>query len=94
MYIHNVYTVDDILSQILNVARKHFGTGGDLRISFTLPPLVFAAYKLITEYHSLKEKVRNTGSGQCAIFSVYHSAPVISFPPSLTCFSPLCFTTG
>ena len=31
--------------QILNVARKHFGTGGDKRILYTLPPLVFAAYK-------------------------------------------------
>lgn len=51
-----------LFCQILNVARKHFGTGGDLRISYTLPPLVFAAYKLITEYHSLKEKVRNTDS--------------------------------
>ncbi|CAI8052360.1 Vacuolar protein sorting-associated protein 35 [Geodia barretti] len=41
---------------ILNVARKHFGTGGDKRIRFTLPPLVFAAYKLISQYHSLREQ--------------------------------------
>jgi vacuolar protein sorting-associated protein 35 len=41
---------------ILNVARKHFGTGGDKRIRYTLPPLVFAAYKLISEYHKLREQ--------------------------------------
>uniref|UniRef100_A0A2R8ZJM4 VPS35 retromer complex component n=1 Tax=Pan paniscus TaxID=9597 RepID=A0A2R8ZJM4_PANPA len=29
---------------ILNTARKHFGAGGNQRIRFTLPPLVFAAY--------------------------------------------------
>ena len=44
--------------QILNVARKHFGTGGDKRIRYTLPPLVFAAYKLISEYHKQREQVR------------------------------------
>ena len=44
--------------QILNVACKHFVTGGDMRIHFTLPPLVFTAYKLISEYHTLREKVR------------------------------------
>ena len=59
-----------LFCQILNVARKHFGTGGDSRISYTLPPLVFAAYKLITEYHSLKEKVRNIDSVQCVFSSV------------------------
>uniref|UniRef100_A0A8C7IYN0 VPS35 retromer complex component n=1 Tax=Oncorhynchus kisutch TaxID=8019 RepID=A0A8C7IYN0_ONCKI len=31
---------------ILNTARKHFGAGGNQRIRYTLPPLVFAAYQL------------------------------------------------
>lgn len=36
--------------QILNTARKHFGAGGNQRIRFTLPPLVFAAYQLAFRY--------------------------------------------
>ncbi|XP_059987031.1 vacuolar protein sorting-associated protein 35 isoform X2 [Lagenorhynchus albirostris] len=35
---------------ILNTARKHFGAGGNQRIRFTLPPLVFAAYQLAFRY--------------------------------------------
>ena len=33
-----------------------------MRIRFTLPPLVFAAYKLISQYHSLREQVRITST--------------------------------
>lgn len=36
--------------QILNTARKHFGAGGNQRIRYTLPPLVFAAYQLAFRY--------------------------------------------
>lgn len=39
-----------LLFQILNTARKHFGAGGNQRIRFTLPPLVFAAYQLAFRY--------------------------------------------
>lgn len=39
-----------ILVQILNTARKHFGAGGNQRIRYTLPPLVFAAYQLAFRY--------------------------------------------
>ncbi|MEQ2271936.1 Vacuolar protein sorting-associated protein 35, partial [Xenotaenia resolanae] len=35
---------------ILNTARKHFGAGGNQRIRYTLPPLVFAAYQLAFRY--------------------------------------------
>lgn len=42
-----------ICIQILNTARKHFGAGGNQRIRYTLPPLVFAAYQLAFRY---KEK--------------------------------------
>lgn len=41
---------------ILNSARKHFGTGGDGRIGHTLPSLVFAAYKLVLVYKSVKDE--------------------------------------
>lgn len=34
----------------MNTARKHFGAGGNQRIRFTLPPLVFAAYQLAFRY--------------------------------------------
>ncbi|CAI8032581.1 Vacuolar protein sorting-associated protein 35, partial [Geodia barretti] len=40
---------------ILNVARKHFGTGGDREFDSLCLPLVFAAYNLISQYHSLSE---------------------------------------
>lgn len=41
---------------ILNTARKHFGGGGDKRIKFTLPPIVFAAYRLAMRYKEAKEE--------------------------------------
>ncbi|XP_013396921.1 vacuolar protein sorting-associated protein 35-like [Lingula anatina] len=41
---------------ILNAARKHFGNGGNMRIKYTLPPLVFAAYKLAFKYKELEEE--------------------------------------
>ena len=65
-------TVVNTVLQILNVARKHFGTGGDKRIRFTLPPLVFAAYKLISQYHSLREQVGPK------------SIPTLTFTPCIT----------
>lgn len=43
--------------QILNAARKHFGSGGEKRIKYTLPPLIFAAYQLAFDYNELEEKV-------------------------------------
>ena len=43
--------------QILNATRKHFGTGGDDRIIHTLPPLVFAAFKLVISYKAAEEEV-------------------------------------
>lgn len=49
---------------MLNTARKYFGTGGDQRITFTLPPLVFAAYKLVHTYQTLQEEV-SSGLSVC-----------------------------
>ena len=46
----------DIL-QILNTARKHFGSGGDKRIKFTLPPIIFAAYRLAHRYKEQEDEV-------------------------------------
>ena len=44
--------------QVLNTARKHFGNGGNKRLRHTLPPVVFAAYKLAFRFKELKEEVR------------------------------------
>lgn len=45
--------------QILNTARKHFGAGGNQRIRYTLPPLVFAAYQLAFRYKENSKSVRS-----------------------------------
>jgi vacuolar protein sorting-associated protein 35 len=37
---------------LLKTARKHFGKGGKHRLPFTLPPLVFATYKLALRYQN------------------------------------------
>ncbi|XP_033229903.1 vacuolar protein sorting-associated protein 35 isoform X1 [Belonocnema kinseyi] len=41
---------------ILSAARKHFSAGGNKRIKYTLPPIVFQAYQLAFTYKSLKEE--------------------------------------
>ncbi|XP_067132333.1 vacuolar protein sorting-associated protein 35 isoform X1 [Centruroides vittatus] len=41
---------------ILNTARKHFGNGGNQRIKYTLPPLVFQEYKLAFRYKEINEE--------------------------------------
>ncbi|ESO10541.1 hypothetical protein HELRODRAFT_96873 [Helobdella robusta] len=39
---------------VLSLARKIFGNGGNMRIKYTMPPLVFAAYKLALAYNDFK----------------------------------------
>ncbi|XP_070386983.1 vacuolar protein sorting-associated protein 35 [Dermacentor albipictus] len=41
---------------IVMTARKHFGSGGNKRIRYTLPPLVFQSYQLAFKYRSLSDK--------------------------------------
>ncbi|KAF4518817.1 hypothetical protein B566_EDAN008146 [Ephemera danica] len=41
---------------ILSAARKHFGAGGNKRIKYTLPPIVFQAYQLAFQYKALKDE--------------------------------------
>jgi len=41
---------------ILSTARKHFGAGGNRRIKYTLPPIVFQAYQLAFRYRALKNE--------------------------------------
>lgn len=42
---------------ILSAARKHFSAGGNKRIKYTLPPIVFQAYQLAFTYKTLKDQV-------------------------------------
>ncbi|KAH1015164.1 hypothetical protein HUJ05_012933 [Dendroctonus ponderosae] len=55
-FIHQMKSgVADEQYHILTVARKILGTGGPLRIKYTLPPLVFQACQLAFQYKALKE---------------------------------------
>ncbi|XP_012935146.1 vacuolar protein sorting-associated protein 35 [Aplysia californica] len=56
-FIHLLFS-DDPNQQflILNTARKHFGAGGDKRIKYTLPPIVFAAFRLAFRYKQLEQE--------------------------------------
>eukprot|EP01135_Chromosphaera_perkinsii_P010494 Nk52_evm4s2152 gene=Nk52_evmTU4s2152 len=55
--IHSFTSSDrDQQYQILVLSRKHFGSGGENRIKFTLPPLVFAALKLVVNYFHNKDE--------------------------------------
>lgn len=62
-----------ICGQILNTARKHFGAGGNQRIRYTLPPLVFAAYQLAFRYKENASLVR------CIVFHCKSCAARMSF---------------
>ncbi|XP_069112436.1 vacuolar protein sorting-associated protein 35-like [Argopecten irradians] len=57
---------------ILNTARKHFGSGGDQRIKFTLPPIVFAAYRLAMRYQDHQEEDENWERKCQKIFQFCH----------------------
>ncbi|XP_033755226.1 vacuolar protein sorting-associated protein 35-like [Pecten maximus] len=57
---------------ILNTARKHFGSGGDHRIKFTLPPIVFAAYRLAMRYREQQEEDENWERKCQKIFQFCH----------------------
>ncbi|XP_074645707.1 vacuolar protein sorting-associated protein 35-like [Tubulanus polymorphus] len=54
----NLLLSDDLDQQylILNTSRRNFGAGGNKRIKFTLPPLVFSAYKLAFRYKAAAEE--------------------------------------
>lgn len=43
--------------RMLTSARKQFGAGGPRRIPFTLPPLIYEAFKLARKYFDAKQEV-------------------------------------
>ncbi|XP_052817005.1 vacuolar protein sorting-associated protein 35-like isoform X2 [Mya arenaria] len=72
-FIHHLFS-DDPNKQylILNTARKHFGAGGDKRIRFTLPPIVFSAYRLSHRYKESAEEDENWEKKCQKIFQFCH----------------------
>nr|XP_002740147.1 PREDICTED: vacuolar protein sorting-associated protein 35 [Saccoglossus kowalevskii] len=54
----NLLISDDADQQymILTTSRKHFGNGGNKRIKYTLPPLVFSAFQLAYRYRDIAEE--------------------------------------
>ncbi|XP_055627819.1 vacuolar protein sorting-associated protein 35 isoform X2 [Toxorhynchites rutilus septentrionalis] len=53
-FVHLLRSDDpDTQYKILTAARKHFGLGGQQRIRYVLPPLVFQAYQLAYKYKSI-----------------------------------------
>ncbi len=42
---------------ILTTSRKHLAAGGNKRVLYTLPPLVFQAYQLAFKYHQERDVV-------------------------------------
>jgi len=59
--------------QILSSARKHFSAGGPLRIPYTLPPLIFQAFKLAKEFYKLKDQDVNWNAKVEKIFKYCHT---------------------
>lgn len=53
-FVHLLRSDDpDTQYKILTAARKHFGLGGQQRIRYVLPPLVFQAYQLAYKYKAI-----------------------------------------
>ncbi len=46
----------DVTFQVLVHARKQLGTGGESRVRFTLPPLLFQAFRLARVYYQAREQ--------------------------------------
>jgi len=57
---------------ILNTARKHFGNGGNKRLRFTLPVLVFSAFKLSYQYKAISEEDPKWNKKSQKIFQFCH----------------------
>jgi len=69
------------LWQILNTARKHFGSGGEKRIKYTLPPIVFSAFQLAYQYKDASEEVRSQKNHKILVALGYQSSaefPVVT----------------
>ncbi|TPX55916.1 hypothetical protein PhCBS80983_g04928 [Powellomyces hirtus] len=74
--VHLIKTVDDDAEKeftLLSTARKHFGEGGDIRIRFTLPPLVIALIRLSRKYKAAGDEDDDTPNEKLAnLFKFVH----------------------
>ncbi|KAK3267396.1 hypothetical protein CYMTET_24041 [Cymbomonas tetramitiformis] len=57
---------------ILNTVRHHFGMGGPLRLKYTLPPLVFAGLRLITQVQKGEDVEEGEKVSRKTIFGFLH----------------------
>jgi len=58
---------------ILNMCKKHLTTGGDKRIQFTLPSLVFRAMELCRTYYDIREEDEKWEKKVCKILQYINS---------------------
>ena len=75
--IHLLASPDDPDQQynILSTARKHFGTGGPERIGSSLPPIVIAAYRKVSQLDSRIEIVYQCNGGQTLVDLIFENLP-------------------
>lgn len=60
--------------RMLTSARKQFGAGGSRRIPFTLPPLVYEAFRLARRYYDIHEQVTILFYTDCYLFNLDNSS--------------------
>ena len=56
---------------ILNMCKKHLTSGGDKRIQYTLPSLVFRAMELCRVYHDIREEDGKWEKKVCTLYKVH-----------------------
>ena len=75
---------DEVVFEMLSVARMHLSTGGPHRVGSTLIPVVFMALKLATRIHAADQKdlVESQAAKQDAILMDKDEAPEDSVEPA------------
>eukprot|EP00123_Amoebidium_parasiticum_P014332 comp22446_c0_seq1/m.33727 comp22446_c0_seq1/g.33727 ORF comp22446_c0_seq1/g.33727 comp22446_c0_seq1/m.33727 type:complete len:794 (-) comp22446_c0_seq1:282-2663(-) len=62
----------DVQFEILNTCKKRFGYGGELRIKYTIPPMVNTALKLACHYYDARETDENWNKKAQKLFQFVH----------------------
>uniref|UniRef100_A0A915P651 Vacuolar protein sorting-associated protein 35 n=1 Tax=Meloidogyne floridensis TaxID=298350 RepID=A0A915P651_9BILA len=58
----------EIHFKLLNKMRKVFGSGGNARLRYTLPPTIFVAHKFVLKIEEMREQIENFDSRCSKIF--------------------------
>nr|CAD2151476.1 unnamed protein product [Meloidogyne enterolobii] len=58
----------EIHFKLLNKMRKVFGSGGNVRLRYTLPPTIFVAHKFVLKIEEMREQIENFDSRCSKIF--------------------------